>query len=1280
MKKIILSIILSVCFISVFSQRTPIGSTSRPVDAFGVWYFPQGTVLSTDTTTNKVAGSVAVISGVLYVKNITAWQAVSGATPTFEATLTAQGATAFTGSHTINMGLHNLYLDSLTEFMVTAIRDEDATILFKSQNEANDTYSIASIATGSFDLSNYNVAKNIVLSLGDGNAQFNSTTGGVIPPRMTQTQRNAIASPVTGLLIYQTDNTPGFYYYTGSGWVRQASGSGTLQTVTDAGATTTNALDFSTHTYGDSRIRLTNSPGSGNAGNYTGGYQDNINDSGYNNAILWGGTNGTIDGHNTLNSILGLDYFRTIINGYDHRIGKSIASGIGFGGHNTITDSGNHDVIVGGSYNTNHYGNYNFIGAGSSLGAHGNNLFMGGGYGNQTKRYSHFSAIPGGNLNMIDSSQYSFIGAGNHMYMYFSLGGFMGSGNIDTMVNSSYAAMPGGRLNKISESDFSFIGAGTENNNLSGSVNSAIVAGILNKNDSSSLNASIVSGNSNLNVGSYFGSITNGSGNINRAAQGGFIGNGSGNLNYNATYTTVLNGVGNINNSNYSLIGGGEGNYIENSLSSAIGSGYHLYMKNAIYGFMGSGSQDSLLNAYSANVSGQHNTNKGSYSVSLGGLYNKIDSLASAPVGAVNLGGSHNNTYASYSSIFGYYNNLGSGNAVWGQFSQIPGGYQQTLGNTSTSRFSSILAGRQDTLNGEYSLVWGDSSRVNGSFSYAGGRRAKSMTQGAFTFADSQTGVDLTNSTANSWLARFTGGYRFTGGAFSISGAATGLSTLTVKDIADGTAGTDSLIVESNGLIKKISPTYYGTGAGSGITSLNALTGATQTFTNETNLTIVSSGTAHVLTWAGTLSDARIASAATWNAKYTLPSLTAGSVLVSDGSTILQDNSNFYYNTTTHRLSLGAGSSPVSVLDATGGTVTADNWNGTGSAPRLSFGGIQVAEKITTNKISYAGHTTWQSVSIANGLSTTHITLNGVTHVNDTLKMVSPPTGVAGTYLPLVFNPLDSGVYSISPTYYGTGAGSGDALVANPLSQFAATTSAQLRAVLSDEDGTGNILTTNGSAAALTSFPTLNQNTSGNAATATALQNARTIGGVSFDGTANITVSTATGGFTVSGGNLAVGSNDITGTGSLGATGSRLTKGWFTDLEVTNAPTIGGVAIPSISSTNTLTNKRITKRVSTTASTGSLTINADTDDSYTVTALAAALTINAPSGTPTDGQPLIIRIKDNATARALTWNAAFRIMGTVLPTTTVISKTLYIGCIWNSADSKWDVVSVNQEL
>ncbi|MBK8522052.1 MAG: hypothetical protein IPL54_14685 [Chitinophagaceae bacterium] len=46
-----------------------------------------------------------------------------------------------------------------------------------------------------------------------------STAKGMLIPRMTMINRNAIAAPATGLLIYQTDNTPGFYYYNGSVWV-----------------------------------------------------------------------------------------------------------------------------------------------------------------------------------------------------------------------------------------------------------------------------------------------------------------------------------------------------------------------------------------------------------------------------------------------------------------------------------------------------------------------------------------------------------------------------------------------------------------------------------------------------------------------------------------------------------------------------------------------------------------------------------------------------------------------------------------------------------------------------------------------------------------------------------------------------------------------------------------------------------------------------------------------------------------------------------------------------
>ena len=56
--------------------------------------------------------------------------------------------------------------------------------------------------------------------------EVNSTTKGFLLPTMTQTQRNAISTPATGLLIYQSDNTPGFYYYNGSAWTAIAGAGG----------------------------------------------------------------------------------------------------------------------------------------------------------------------------------------------------------------------------------------------------------------------------------------------------------------------------------------------------------------------------------------------------------------------------------------------------------------------------------------------------------------------------------------------------------------------------------------------------------------------------------------------------------------------------------------------------------------------------------------------------------------------------------------------------------------------------------------------------------------------------------------------------------------------------------------------------------------------------------------------------------------------------------------------------------------------------------------------
>jgi hypothetical protein len=81
-----------------------------------------------------------------------------------------------------------------------------------------------------------------------------------------------------------------------------------------------------------------------------------------------------------------------------------------------------------------------------------------------------------------------------------------------------------------------------------------------------------------------------------------------------------------------------------------------------------------------------------------------------------------------------------------------------------------------------------------------------------------------------------------------------------------------------------------------------------------------------------------------------------------------------------------------------------------------------------------------------------------------------------------------------------------------------------------------------------------------------------------------------------------------------------------------------------------------------------------------ISAQAAALTLANPTGTTKDGKDLLIRIKDNGTARAITFDTQYRAIGVTLPTTTVAGKWMYLGAIYNSADGKWDILGLNQQV
>jgi hypothetical protein len=338
--------------------------------------------------------------------------------------------------------------------------------------------------------------------------------------------------------------------------------------------------------------------------------------------------------------------------------------------------------------------------------------------------------------------------------------------------------------------------------------------------------------------------------------------------------------------------------------------------------------------------------------------------------------------------------------------------------------------------------------------------------------------------------------------------------------------------------------------------------------------------------------------------------------------------------------------------------------SGTGFSTYLAsppaIGGTAAAAGTFTT-LTATGQTSLGGVAGSEGFRTYVPTTTG-TWLSTRTTSASTFVGTEGTSLPLVVN-TNSGIFSVRTS----------ALGGVSLEQFRVSNTASAVnyvQVTGAATGAAPVMSAQGSDAAV--GLTFNTKSTG---VHTFQTNGTTRLLINSGGTVQLGYANAVPCFTAAGAASQV--NGLQVAGSVAGSSPVLsTTGTDTDIDLTLTPKGAGRVNITTS---------IKPKVNSVASvTSPLAWNSTSYDEYALTALANALTISADANTaPADGQRMMFRFKDNGTAQALTWTTgsarAFRVVGVTLPTTTVASKLLYVGCIYNAADSRWDAIAVGQE-
>ena len=189
-----------------------------------------------------------------------------------------------------------------------------------------------------------------------------STTKGMLIPRMNKTERNLIASPATGLMVFQNaPDSVGFYFYNGTSWLWLATAGGGTGWLTTGNSGTDTAINFLGTTDDKPLMLRQNNLWMGQLntrrhsffiGGGAGLNNDNVQNSGFGDSALFNNTNGIGNTAIGYRSMVGNG---PITGNVNVAVGNNTLSNLTTGGQNVVLgdnaasslQTGNINVIIG---------------------------------------------------------------------------------------------------------------------------------------------------------------------------------------------------------------------------------------------------------------------------------------------------------------------------------------------------------------------------------------------------------------------------------------------------------------------------------------------------------------------------------------------------------------------------------------------------------------------------------------------------------------------------------------------------------------------------------------------------------------------------------------------------------------------------------------------------------------------------------------------------------------------------------------------------------------------